>query len=252
MSILQHFSWVLMLGIVFPQGWSGNKRSADPPTILVFSKTDGFTHGSIPAGNEALIELGLDNGFEVDTTQSAEVFTEGDLASYAAVVFLNTTGDVLNKAQQGAFERYMEKGGGYVGIHSATDTEFDWEWYGKLVGAYFKDHPAVQEADLYIQNPNHPATEGLPEQWTITDEWYNFRDIQKDIHVLITIDEDSYKGGGNGEWHPISWFKEHGKGRVFYTGLGHRPEIYQDPLFLKHLLGGISYAVYGDDTLLKE
>lgn len=224
----------------------------DKPRVLVFSKTQGFYHESIAQGNKALLKMGSTWGFDVDTTTNAAVFTHSSLQRYDAVVFLSTSGELFNTAQKEAFKRFIQKGGGFVGIHAATTTHYDWPWYGELVGAYFVDHPSVQQADLYIEKADHPATSMLPKKWISHDEWYNFRDIQPGIQVLITIDEDSYQGGTNGQGHPISWFREYDGGRSFYTSLGHTKERYTEPLFLQHLLGGISYAVYGDDRLSRE
>lgn len=243
------FTFLTLGSVLLLLSFSPGKQKE--PAVLVFSKTAGFYHASIPSGNQAIMKLGSDRGFRVDTTQDASVFTDENLDQYAAVIFNNTTGDVLNDQQQRAFERYIQKGRGYVGIHAASDTEYEWPWYGQLVGAYFVSHPRVQQADLHVQDPDHPATRALPPVWSTTDEWYNFRDINPNIKVLITLDEDSYQGGKNGQWHPISWYQEHDGGRAFYTGRGHTKESYQDPLFLEHLLGGISYAIYGDDSLLQ-
>lgn len=211
--------------------------------IMVFSKTAGFRHGSIESGIEALKKLGLENHFKVVATENDAYFTEDSLKQYAAVVFLNTTGDVLDDVQQADFERYIQAGGGFVGVHAATDTENDWPWYNKLVGAYFTNHPKIQRATLNILDKNHPATKMLDQTWEKEDEWYNFRDIYPEIHVLINIDEDSYEGGANGDDHPISWYHDYDGGRAFYTGMGHTGESYKDPTFLNHLLGGIIYAM---------
>lgn len=166
-----------------------------------------------------------------------------NLKQYAAVVFLNTTGDVLNPQQEKAFEAYIKSGGGFVGVHAATDTEFDWPWYGKLVGAYFVKHPAQQFADLKVINAKTIATAHLPETWNRKDEWYNFKDISPDINILLNIDENSYKGGSNGANHPMAWYHDFEGGRAFYTGLGHTAESYTDPLFLQHLWAGMQYAM---------
>ncbi|MCX2741049.1 ThuA domain-containing protein [Pontibacter anaerobius] len=219
-----------------------DKRSGDPK-VLVFSKTSGFHHNSIEAGNAALQKLGQENGFEVDTTTNAGMFHEDSLKQYSAVIFLNTTGDVLNNYQEADFERYIQAGGGYVGIHAASDTEYDWGWYGRLVGGYFESHPEPQEATLNVVDKTHGATEHLPDEWKRKDEWYNFKNLNKDNKVLLTIDEKSYKGGTNGASHPMSWYKEYDGGRAFYTALGHTDESYQDPQYLKHVLGGIKYAI---------
>ncbi len=217
--------------------------------ILVFSKTAEFRHTSIAAGQTALLKMGLENNLKVDTTEDASFFTEETLKQYSAVVFLNTTGDVLDYAQQADFERYIQAGGGYVGIHAATDTEYDWKWYNKLAGAYFNGHPKIQEANLNILEKNHPATAGINDPWAKTDEWYNFKNINPEINVLIEIDESTYEGGAHqGEQHPMSWFHEFDGGRAFYTGMGHADETFKEPIFLQHLLGGIRYAI-GDKKL---
>lgn len=213
------------------------------PRILIFCKTGGYYHESIPDGISAIQKLGQENGFSADTTKNAGLFTEKNLRKYDAVVFLNTTHEVLDDKQQAAFEKYIRSGKGFVGVHAATDTEYEWPWYNKLVGAYFTNHPKVQKAKINIVNKNHPSTSHLPDVWEHTDEWYNFKDINPDIKVLGSLDETSYEGGGNGNNHPIAWYHEFDGGRAFYTGLGHTKESYSDPLFLKHLLGGIQYAI---------
>jgi type 1 glutamine amidotransferase len=216
---------------------------AAKPKVLVFSKTKGWHHTSIPAGIAAIMKLGKKNNFDVDTTTNSEKFTSANLKQYAAVIFLNTTGDVLNDTQQGEFEKYIRAGGGFVGVHSATDTEYDWPWYGNLVGAYFKSHPAQQMATFNVVDRNFIATKHLPAVWKRFDELYNFKWMAKDLHILITIDEKSYTGGTMGDNHPMSWYHEYDGGRAFYTALGHTDESYVDPLYLGHLLGGIKYAM---------
>ncbi|HEY8782528.1 MAG TPA: ThuA domain-containing protein [Mucilaginibacter sp.] len=213
------------------------------PKVLIFCKTAGFHHASIPAGIKAVTKLGQENNFDVDTTTDSKKFTYANLKHYAAVIFLSTTGDVLNDAQQAEFEKYIRAGGGFVGVHSATDTEYNWPWYGNLVGAYFKSHPAQQNATLDIVDRNFIATKHLPAEWKRFDEWYNFKWIAPGLHVLIKIDEKSYTGGANGDDHPMSWYHEYDGGRAFYTELGHTDESYSEPLYLKHLLGGILYAM---------
>lgn len=213
------------------------------PRVLIFSKTAGYHHASIPAGIAAIQKLGAENNFKVDTTTDASLFTKKNLKKYAAVIFLNTTGDVLNDEQQAAFEKYIRSGKGFMGIHAATDTEYDWPWYNQLVGAYFKSHPKQQHADLTIVDPTHASTKHLPETWKRFDEWYNFKSMQPGLQVLIKIDEKSYSGGENGDFHPMAWYHEFDGGRAFYTEFGHTDESYADPLFLQHLLGGIQYAI---------
>lgn len=242
---------VSLMIILFFFSCSSNKRPGQP-RILVFSKTVTFRHSSIPAGKEAIIKLGTENGFIVDTTEDANYFNEDSLAKYSAVVFLNTTDtkdSLLNIYQENAFERYIQAGGGFVGVHAATDAGYHWGWYKRLVGANFNGHPEQQEAVLNVIDKNHISTKHLPDQWKRKDEWYNFKDINKDIKVLIKIDEKSYKGGTNGDDHPMAWYHEYDGGRAFYTELGHTDESYQEKNFLQHLLGGIQYAIGENNNL---
>ena len=223
-----------------------NKRSSKP-TILVFFKTGGYYHESIPLGVKAIQDLGVKNGFNVDTTTNANKFAEDSLKKYASIVFLSSTLELLAGNQEIALERYIQAGGGFVGIHAAADAEYDWNWYVKMIGASFKSHPANQEATLIINDKNHPSTDSLPATWTRTDEWYNFKNLNPDVKVLISIDEKSYQGGENGDKHPMAWYHNFDGGRVFYTELGHTNESFSEPLYLKHILGGIQYAM-GDNT----
>jgi cytochrome c len=216
--------------------------------VLVFSKTAGYRHSSIGVGLGAIRKLGLENGFSVDATEDAAAFTSTNLGRYRAVVFLNTTGDVLDAAQQDDFERYIQAGGGYVGIHSATDTEYDWPWYGRLAGAWFNGHPNnpnVRKGTFRVLDKSHPSTEGLPDRWDREDEFYNFKSIDPTIHVLVDIDEKSYEGGTNGDHHTMSWYHDFDGGRAWYTNMGHTEATFSEPLFLRHLLGGLRYAMGG-------
>jgi type 1 glutamine amidotransferase len=214
----------------------------EPFRVLVFSRTAGFRHDSIPVGIQAVRDLGAANGFTVDATEDPTAFDTDNLAQYQAVVFLNTTGDVLDAAQQAAFESYIRAGGGYAGVHSAADTEYDWPFYGRLMGAYFQDHPAIQPATIKVEDRAHASTAHLGATWPRTDEWYNYRaNPRQDVHVLATLDETSYSGGTMGD-HPTSWCHEFEGGRAWYTGSGHTRESYADPAFRQHLLGGIRYA----------
>ncbi|MGN6416784.1 MAG: ThuA domain-containing protein [Pseudobacter sp.] len=223
------------------------KTATRQPRILVFTKTAGFRHGAIPKGKAAIQQLGKENGFGVDTTEDASLFTGKNLKRYAAVVFLNTTGDVLNSQQQTDFETYIRKGGGYAGVHAASDTEYDWPWYGKLVGAYFESHPKEQDAQLNLSGQRHISTSHLPAEWKRKDEWYNFKNINPNVTVLLTIDEESYSGGRNGNPHPMSWYHAYDGGRAWYTALGHTDASYSESDFLRHLLGGIQYAMGNAD-----
>jgi cytochrome c len=213
--------------------------------VLVYSKTAGYHHASIATGIKAIQKLGTENNFDVDSTTDSTFFTTQNLKKYNAIIFLSTTMNVLDNNGQEAFQKYIQSGGGYVGVHAATDTEYDWPWYNKLVGAQFKSHPKQQEALLHVVDSNFIATKHLPREWKRFDEWYNFKNLMVDnsYHVLITIDETSYTGGENGNFHPMAWYHDFDGGRAFYTALGHTDESYADPLFLNHLLGGINYAM---------
>ncbi|WP_409012662.1 ThuA domain-containing protein [Dyadobacter sp. 3J3] len=214
--------------------------------VLIFSKTAGFRHGSIGAGKVAIAKLGTENGFSVDTTENAALFTEKNLRKYSAVIFLNTTGNVLNDNQQEAFEHYIQAGGGYLGIHAATDTEYDWQWYNKLAGAYFASHPGnpnVQNGEAYVVNREHPSMEGFPDRWKIKDEFYDFKTFNSQVTVLVKIDEKSYKDGKMGKDHPMSWYHEFDGGKAFYTNFGHEDATFENPVFLKHLMGGLKYVM---------
>ncbi len=240
--------FILTLGLILAS--CGNQRDGKPK-VLVFSKTMGFKHASIPTGIAAIQNLGTENGFEVDTTKNAELFNEDNLKQYSAVVFLSTTMNVLDAKQEAAFERYIQSGGGYAGIHAAADTEYDWGWYTKLVGAQFESHPSgTPEADFIITDKNFIATEFFTDSiWHRTDEIYNYKKINPDVHVIMTVDESSYEGGTNGDYHPFAWYHEFDGGRAFYTGAGHTDESYSEELFLKHILGGIEYAIGDNENL---
>ena len=187
--------------------------------------------------------MGIENHWKVDTTEDASYFTYKKLKKYDAVVFLNTTGDILNNEQQAAFEKYIQSGKGFVGIHSATDTEYDWPWFCKLAGANFSSHPKPQNADLAINDSTHISTNFLPKPWHRFDEWYNFKNRNQNVHVLITINESSYEGGKECTYHPVAWYHSYDGGRAFYTALGHTDASYTEPLFLAHIRGGILYAM---------
>ncbi len=222
--------------------------------LLVFSKTGGFRHASIKDGKIALQKLATEHNFGVDFTEDAGVFSDVNLAHYDAVIFLMTTGNILDDNQKAAFERYIRAGGGYVGVHSASDPEYAWSWYGGLVGAYFDHihgHSKVTQATIHVTDRTHPSTIMLPKVWTRTDEWYNFATNPRGkVNVLMTIDERTYKGGTMGADHPIAWYHEYDGGRAWYTALGHTLESYYEPLFLAHLWGGIIYASGGRQRVI--
>jgi type 1 glutamine amidotransferase len=234
---------VLFICFFVSTACTARKEPASPPRILVFTKTAGFVHNSIPDGVVALRKMAGENNWTMDTTSNAELFTQDHLKQYKAIVFLSTTGNVLNDTQQAVFENYMQAGGGYVGVHAAADTEYDWPFYNQVVGAYFLSHPKQQKAIIQVKDKSHAATSFLPDRWERFDEWYNYKSIVPGIKVLATLDESTYEGGKNGDNHPIAWYHAVGNGRAFYTGLGHTKESFTEPLFLRHLQEGIRYAM---------
>ncbi len=225
--------------------WSGAPET-DPPRVLVFSKTAGFRHQSIEKGVETIRDLGQKHGFDVEATEDAAIFNTDDLARFEVILFLNTTRNVLEKeSERTAFQKFVRDGGGFVGVHAAADTGYDWPWYGQLVGAWFKSHPKIQEARVTVEDHNHPATRHLDKEWVRTDEWYSFRSNPRKaegIHVLLALDTSSFEGSEMGDDHPIAWYHHFEGGRAVYTGLGHTEESYDEEAFRAHLVGAIRWA----------
>ena len=239
---------LLIALLVFALGYAAYKffnTEKKEINVLVFSKTESFRHESIADGQAALMAMSKSKGFTIDTTEDASIFQEKNLAKYNVIVFLHTTGNILDGAQQLEFNRWIQAGGGFVGIHAAADTEYEWPWYGQLVGGYFNGHPNnpnVREATVQRIDKKHISSTMLPDEWSRKDEWYNYKNLNPDMKVILNLDESTYEGGTNGENHPIAWYHEFDGGRSWYTGLGHTKESFSEPLFLDHLWGGINYA----------
>ncbi len=215
-----------------------------PELVLAFTKTEGYRHQSIEKGVQTLRELGRENGFIVLQTETAEDFNTENLKNYRLVVFLSTTQDVLNSTQEKAFENYIKSGGSFLGVHAAADTEYEWPWYGRLVGGYFVSHPSgTPSAKIDVIDKEHPSTAHLPDTWERIDEWYNYKNLNPDVTVLMNLDESSYEGGTNGDNHPIAWYHEFDGGRAFYTGGGHTEASFEEPEFRQHLLGAIEWCL---------
>ncbi len=213
-------------------------------SILVFSKTTGFRHDSIPIGRETILAISEERGWTATFTEDTAIFTPSGLKAFDAVVFLSTTGKGLFDAkQQKALIGFIHNGGGFVGIHAAADCEYDWPWYGKLVGAFFLQHPAQQDAVVRIEDTSNPSTSFLPNRWKRHDEWYDYRtNPRAEVHVLASLDPSSYSGSKMPEDHPIMWCHEFEGGRSWYTGMGHTQESFRDPLFVKMLAEGIEWS----------
>ncbi|KRV50567.1 Crp/Fnr family transcriptional regulator [Wenjunlia vitaminophila] len=214
-----------------------------PPSVLVFTRTNGYRHDSIPDGVAAFRALGAEHGFSVRHTEDPDAFTD-DLGTVRAVVFLSTMREVLTPEARDALRGYMAAGGGFVGVHSAAGTELHWPYFGELIGARFTHHPPLQPGVVVVEDHDHPATRHLGDTWPLVDEWYEFQDNPRGrVRVLLRVDEDSYGSGTMGADHPLAWSRElDGGGRSFFTSLGHTREIYADPDFRRHLLGGLRYV----------
>ncbi len=229
---------------------------------LLYTRTAGFRHPSIPAGIQTIQELGDLNNFGVDATEDPNAFTPENLDNYELVIFLNTTLDVLDGNQQQAFEAFVRGGGAFVGVHSAADTEHDWPFYGELVGAYFLAHPVLnQPGTVHVEDPYHPSVAHLDNPWEIRlEEFYSFKSNPRGrVRVLLSLDESTYRQepntscdpsgptfpqGYDGKMgdHPVSWCHDRFAGRAWYTALGHEVYLYGLPAFRQHLLKGIMTA----------
>lgn len=250
------FAVVLVFVMTISVSWSQEKKvEVEKINVLVFSKTMGYRHQSISSGVKCMWELGLKHHWNVTATEDATLFNDEFLSKFDVVVWLNTTMDVLDEDQQDAFVKFYRGGKGYVGIHAAADTEYEWEWYGKMMGgAWFKGHPPTQEATLVIEDTNHPSMTVFEEKdikrWTVIDEWYAHKaNPRPHVNVLMTLDESTVKKVGKskeknlmGGDHPMAWYNEFDGGRSFYTNRGHTHEAFSDPELREHFRGGIEWA----------
>lgn len=213
--------------------------------VLLFTKTSGFRHAIIEFGSDVIVNLGEEGDFKITSTEDAGIFTDDQLAGFKAIIFFNTSNDVLNEEQKEAFQKYIRNGGGFVGIHQGITTHQEWDWFLNMVGGgmKFDSHPGVKEGVVIrLENGSHSSTVHMPDEWTIIEEIHNYTVNPRLLtNVLLNVDESSYEGGNMGD-HPISWYHEFEGGRIFCTGLGHTEEIFEDELFQKHLIGGIRWA----------
>jgi type 1 glutamine amidotransferase len=252
--------WLFVLNSMRHLPWQSSAFDTEMPKslppvgrngVLIFSKTNGFRHKSIEAGIAAINKAGAKNGWDVHATENGAMINLDYLPHFKVVIFLSTTGEILTKTQKKAFENYIENGGGYAGIHSASDTEHCWAWYGTLLGTFFRDHTLLPyhlpEAEIITENMSHPVNRGLPARWNKVDEWYNFNESingKKGFQVLLSLNEASYPSFWhkmNGD-HPISWTHQIKKGRMFYTAIGHNAETFTDQNAMQHIMGGIAWA----------
>jgi len=215
-------------------------------SVLVITETDGWVHDSIEAGLKLIKYLGDKNRFNVYHSNDSRVINYSNLKSIKTLIFLNTTEDILSEDEQVVMQKFIQSGNGFVGVHSASDTEYQWKWYGELVGAYFKSHPEGTTNAKIIKIENGRFSKHLNPIWEVEDEWYNFNYTNDDINVVLELDEKSYYGGENGDYHPITWYHSYDGGRSFYTGLGHLKEVYSNKMFIELLEQGILYASFID------
>jgi hypothetical protein len=224
----------------------------------MISTTNGWHHDAISEAVPAIRGLAAKHQFEVVWEENIDrMFTEASLQEFDVIMFVLTTGDILNPAQQTIMEKFIQSGKGFVGIHSASDTEYEWPWYTQLVGRMFRIHPIIQTARLSVVNRNFPGVERMPDRFWVTDEFYEFGEDQTEgLTTILTVDEHTYdpvadwgpgnkSGKGMGDFHPMAWYHKFDGGRSFYTALGHLPAVYDDDLFLQHLYGGIYWAATG-------
>jgi type 1 glutamine amidotransferase len=240
--LLWAMSPLLLLTAIIAQSDQSASPAQAENTILVFSATRGFRHASIPDGIKAIGAIASKNHWKMVATEDSSVFNNSNLKQFSVVVLLNTTGNVFGPNEEAALQQYVRSGGGVIGIHAAADCEYEWPWYNQLIGGYFESHPAIQSATLVVKE-KHPATAHLGSSWIHKDEWYNYKSVSPAIKVLLELDEKSYEGGKMGSSHPIAWYQEFDGGRLFYTGLGHTSEAYQDEKFIMHVTEGIRWAM---------
>jgi len=231
---------ILLLALVFLHVFAFSQQ---PMKVLVFSKTEGgYRHASIEAGKQMFISMATHRNFTVDTTEDAARFNDSSLNRYDVVVFLSTRGNVLDTFQQRAFQRFIRKGKGFVGIHAATTTEYSWPWYNKLIGAYFDGHPEPQEALYRKVDSRFPGIRHFPDSLTWMDEVYDFRSLQDSLNYVITVDENTYTGGKMGGFHPVSWYHVFENARVFYIGLGHFDAAYTNSMFVNIIYNSLVWC----------
>jgi len=226
-------------------------KAKDIPVVLVYTEATGYRHASIDHGLEQIKMLGKRHGFIVDHSADSTPFTKEGLSPYSAIIFLSANRDILNKKEQAAFERYIQAGGGFVGVHAASNVMNDdsWHWYSRLVGGRFVYHPKSSQSVVTVVDQNDISTAHLGEKWDHFEEWYKLKHINPNITVLMAVDQGLFKNAIAGKTQPIAWKHDFDGGRAFYTALGHHDKTYDDEKFLAHLWGGIKYAMGNDKPL---
>ena len=229
---------------------------AGHPRLLLFEKINGFKDTpSVDAAHAAFLDLAKANGWSMVVSDKGGAFTHDGLRQFDAVIWNNISGDVLTLSQRAAFKAWMERGGGFIGVHGAAgDPNYWWDWYADtLIGARFSGHPypkQFQPARVRLDDTADTIVTGLPHDWTMTEEWYSFKNNPRATgsHILATLDESTYqpifmgKNLGMGSDHPIVWSRCIGAGRMFYSAIGHRPEMYAEPIYRRMLTNAVAWA----------
>lgn len=221
--------------------------------VLIYTHNGkGYVHENIPFSVDALKKICVENGYSSEATDDPGVFTPQNLRNYHCIIFSNTNNEAFeDQSQKDAFVNYIRQGGGFVGIHSASGSERQWPWFWAMLGGKFVRHPKFQKFTIKVVDSSHPATTFLGETWQWEDECYYLNQLNPDIHILLAVDltsiddpdKETYPGKIFGDYFPLAWCHEFDGGRQFYTALGHHPDHYKDPTFLKHLEGGIRWAL---------
>lgn len=242
----------LLLAVVISTSAFAKKNDPEfkkPLNILVFSKTSGYRHASISSGLKMLYDESKKQNWVITATEDASILRSDLLGKIDVVVFMNPTGDAICEKGQKDFEKFMKKGKGFVGIHAAADCEYEWPYYGELVGGYFLTHPPCQEATVIFENYDHPAMKPFKgmKTYTTVDEWYSFKENPREkMNVLARLDESTISGTNNDKWrmndHPLIWWNEKDNIRSFYTVFGHTHEAFQDKLVMEHITNAINWA----------
>jgi type 1 glutamine amidotransferase len=234
---------LLLIGVLCTLFFSCKKKTEEDTTIrtLVFTKTAGYRHESIDAGKTMFRNKATEWNLTVTETEDAGTFTISNLNNYKLIVLLNCTGELFTDPQRAALQNFVRSGGRVLGIHGASDAEYNWAWYPQMLGGWFHSHPEIQEAVCYPVVADHLSTRGLPDRWSRTDEWYNIKSLQSDNVTVMAVDESTYTGGIHGSTHPISWHRSFEGGKIFYTAMGHTSETYSEPLFIQHIGGAIQW-----------
>jgi len=252
------FRLYIFAALTQPQMFTSPSFDTQPPAlpgmtgelkILALAKTNSYRHAAIPAASAMLQSISDEHGWSIFQTENAAVFNADDLAKFDLVVLNNATGRLFTPEQEAAFVEFVENGGGVVGIHAAGDSSQEWHWYvSELIRARFTGHPMqqhIQPATLIVEDASHPATQHLEASWLRSDEWYNFAESPRGrVNVLISIDETTYDPETEpmADDHPMVWWHEIGRGRVFYSALGHSPEAYSEPRMRTMVTNAMAWA----------